>query len=159
VIYRHNGKGGPVRAGSAGEAARMLARREFGRFSRVESIWLAARGWTPGEWGGGEVVRKSWHVVIATAASPEQRYSGDYARRAREITLSDTGSSGIIETDWHRFRPVPDLLKAGPHRHAGVPPAAMPAALAEEYRDRAAAAAAWREESRVRKSKACAVLS
>lgn len=152
--YTHDGAGGPVRAASAADAARILAKRAYGRHSGVESLLFVARTFAGNGFGGNGLGGKEWTATIVSLPTAEQRIMGGFVQQRATIGIK-TGSIAVNDKPASRWtglsRPA-DLIKTGPWRHRPGVPVPVDTALEQEHRRMAAeAASAWDEEKRLRK--------
>ena len=169
--YMHDGKGGAITAGSAAEAALVLARRMCGGNAKVESFHFAGRTWQnldcagPKSGGAGYIRGKAWTAVLISVPTEEQLYWGGacgherYVHKCVEVHITE-GAVRADDKAWVRTRyprrPIMGGGQTGGHdtRHAargdvvcgGV--ADLPTASPEEVEDLTAQAEeAWRVES------------
>ena len=163
--YRHDGPGGPVRAGSAARAAMVLARRVYGSRGSVESFLFVARVWASNGYGGSAFAGKTWAATLILPPDDRQRFLGGYNAPRRQIAITEGSAPGGARTDvstagsdggqrrWQRapVRP-PVLMTTGEWRHPAGPPVARDDALEAEHARKARdAAEAWEAERRYRK--------
>lgn len=148
VYKQSNAPGGPVRADSAVQAARILARRVFGCQGRVESFHATDIRWHEIGPGFGRIGGRGWRALLVLAPTAEQRVTGlGYTRRSLEVFIAhgetDTGEAGATAAVRYRTE-VAATAAAAPERAAAATAAAAEWAASAPIRaaERAAAAAA-----------------
>lgn len=142
--YKQSGAGGgPVRADSAVQAARILARRVFGCQGRVESFHATDIRWHEIGPGFGRIGGRGWRALLVLAPTAEQRVTGlGYTRQSVEVFIAhgetDVGFAGATAAVRYRTE-VAAAAAAAPERAAA---AAAEWAASAPIRAAAAAAAA-----------------